>query len=242
MLFKWDLDVGAIVQSAGTLQLKSVTVLRTDAFPAELQFWRNGAIYLPEDGAILLGAVVKKKNVFDGASLIPEVVFARDADRQLYTAAMNFITDELDAELAVDGDTANDVADIGLQLGFGFSLDGGAHWTPSNNIALEVDNNVFRGNETTPAALDTPFDWLAQHGSLFLSAVTDYTGGGSTKLDGFQTTDGLSVPRFYRFYKSGLGMQDYMLKAGTAVEVSPGVILPDDYDSVTNQRFYEKQG
>lgn len=72
----------------------------------------------------------------------------------------------------------------------------------------------------------------------FLSLVTGYTGGGATNLDGTVTV-GLSVPRLYKFVRTGEGLRFYALRAGTDAESSPAIIRPDDYNGATNAKVFE---
>lgn len=75
---------------------------------------------------------------------------------------------------------------------------------------------------------------------IFLDAVTGYTGGGATKLDGV-TTAGVSVPALYTFKSSvsPTGERFYILRAGTDAESSPSIIRPDDYNGATNAKVWE---
>lgn len=71
----------------------------------------------------------------------------------------------------------------------------------------------------------------------FLEAVTGYTGGGATKLDGVTTTT-VTVPKLYAFDHATEGVLFYLLKAGTTAESSPDIIRPDDYAGGTNEKIF----
>ncbi len=243
MLFIWNLDAGVIVQSSGTTApLSAVTMMRSAGAPVELQFLRKGLPVVVAD--IEIGAVVKELPKFDGDSLIPDVTFTLntdDATNPYYEGALNFVNPALNTLFFVDGNPANDVSPLNLGLAFGYSILGGEP-VPSNNIALTVINNKYRGTESAPVPGSDAADYLALHGMLFLPAVVDYTGGGSTKLDGWQTTAGLSRPRNYFWDHPTEGRQNYKLRDGTDAESSPGIIRPDDFNISTNPCVYEKLG
>lgn len=74
----------------------------------------------------------------------------------------------------------------------------------------------------------------------FNRSVTDYTGGGPTKLDGIPTA-GLSVPRTVSFLRdNGLAstFETFDLVAGNSAEASPNIIRPDDYVTGSNQKIW----
>lgn len=73
---------------------------------------------------------------------------------------------------------------------------------------------------------------------VFLSAVTGYTGGGGTNLDGIVTT-GLTAGLLACFVHATEGLRFYRLVAGTDAEASPTIIRPDDYHASTNAKVWK---
>lgn len=72
----------------------------------------------------------------------------------------------------------------------------------------------------------------------YLPSVTGYTGGGASKLDGV-TTVGVSVGLVYGFDHATDGGRLYVLLAGTTAENSPNIIRPDDYNGITNIKYWK---
>lgn len=70
------------------------------------------------------------------------------------------------------------------------------------------------------------------------AALSGYTGGGTSKLDGM-TTSGVPVGRLQSFVVPADGFRVYKLTAGTAAESSPFIIRPDDYAGGTNEKYWE---
>jgi hypothetical protein len=100
------------------------------------------------------------------------------------------------------------------------------------NISVTIRRDVIDGVNLTSAG-------ASSNGAnvYFLEAITGYTGGGSTNLDGV-TTVGVPVPRFYWFYHATDGMRGYILRAGTDAESSPAYVRPDDYNAGSNAKCW----
>src|SRR3569623_251753 len=193
MLAIWDWDQGFIVQSTGSRSpLSSIAAMRCGGFPIELKHWQNedfrlvSELYNPALVTSLF-AEVKKLKEFDGPSLIPEVTFTEDVENKIYKAELNFVNDALDELFKVNNNAADDVSPLGLQLGFGLTPTGKA-MVPSNNIPLNLTNNAARGDSGFSAATPTFLDDIARNSIRQLWDVVGRTGGGGTKLDGFQAT------------------------------------------------------
>lgn len=249
MRYYWNLNAGKIVQSTGSESpLTSVSIMRSAGDPVELQFLRDtGSGLVPvlaADFGTSAGAMiaeVKKTAQFDGASLIPVASFVEDSVNKLYTAYLNYINGPLDALFVVDGDNTNDVGTFTGQLGFGYTPSGSV-LVPSQNLILTVTNNAARGDGGGAVPTPTFADMLAIYSQFCLpSAVADYTGGGSTKLDGWQTTLGRSKPRNYFFIHPTDGKRNYLMRAGTEATDAPFIVRPTDYASGTNETVYVLQ-
>lgn len=68
---------------------------------------------------------------------------------------------------------------------------------------------------------------------IWLPAITGFTGGGSSNIDGLTTAAGEWTDRILLMANSG-ALKAYRLVAGTDAESSPTVIRPDDYNASTN--------
>lgn len=67
---------------------------------------------------------------------------------------------------------------------------------------------------------------------------TGLTGGGDSNLDGIET---VGVPVEVRAaVVISTNISFYRLRAGTDAESSPGIIRPDDYAAVSNEKVWEK--
>lgn len=240
MLKYWDQNAGGICSTPNTgVLLTSLIIERSTGFEFDLQFYQDQVAI--DASAYLVGCVVKEVGQFDGDSLIPAVTFIWDAGRMLWTGKINFNTTALNTLLFVDGDPTNDVKDVNLTIAFGYSSDDGATWTPSNNIALELLNNAFRGTEGTPLGLTDPLDWISTNSFRYLQGVTGYTGGGSTNLDGVVTAS-LAVPKLFVMVHPTDGLRFYLLRAGTDAASGINIIHPTDYNASTNAKVFILQG
>lgn len=79
----------------------------------------------------------------------------------------------------------------------------------------------------------------AQPNYQFLPAVTGYTGGGSTNLDG-QTTIGIPTGFTVAFNITGVGQKTFELTAGTAAtdNTNHTTIRGLDYNATTNAKYW----
>jgi len=69
-------------------------------------------------------------------------------------------------------------------------------------------------------------------------AVTDYIGGGPTKLDGVPTVV-LNVPRLFSFVHITEGYRVFRLRGGTDPTNPNAVIHPQDFNASTNAKVWE---
>lgn len=69
-------------------------------------------------------------------------------------------------------------------------------------------------------------------------SITGLTGGGATKLDGITTASGNYAVGICIFLVIGGIPAIYQLVAGTATESEPSTILPDDYNALTNAKYW----
>jgi hypothetical protein len=130
--------------------------------------------------------------------------------------------------LAFDG-TTSDTIDSTLEVQV---TEPGGEPIKVLNISVTIRRDVIDGVNLTSAG-------ASSNGAnvYFLEAITGYTGGGSTNLDGV-TTVGVPVPRFYWFYHATDGMRGYILRAGTDAESSPAYVRPDDYNAGSNAKCW----
>lgn len=66
--------------------------------------------------------------------------------------------------------------------------------------------------------------------------ITALTGGGATALDGLPTA-GIAPPYLVGIVSGG-ALRFYLLTTSTAAEAAPGIIRPDDYAPVTNEKVW----
>lgn len=107
-------------------------------------------------------------------------------------------------------------------------------------IVQLTDATFIRGLiANSPSTESDQDEWLSADNSFrILTGVVDYTGGGATKLDGFQTTAGRPVPRYYMLPHPVDGLRPFVLRAGVDAAVPGTIIRPVDFNAVTNQRVY----
>lgn len=107
-------------------------------------------------------------------------------------------------------------------------------------IVQVTDATFLRGLIGNSPAIESDQDeWLsADNAFRILADLTDYEGGTSDKLDGFQTTLGRPTPRYYMMLHPTDGMRPFVLREGTDAEVAGLVIRPADYAAVTNEKVY----
>lgn len=102
------------------------------------------------------------------------------------------------------------------------------------------------GMTAAGAALSKAASLEAQRAALKIDdiyydkAIIDFTGGGPTKLDGIATV-GLSLGRAQLLNVNNT-FYFYILSSGPVVEAAPYLIIPDDYNIITNNKIWGLAG
>ncbi|GAA5124694.1 hypothetical protein JIN84_13010 [Luteolibacter yonseiensis] len=133
---------------------------RGDGTPFEVVFVRNGIIgELEADTVLTFGC--KAKGKYDGPAVVLEDGFVKSGSGATtkYSASPSFNTEGLNDLFAIDGNDANDVTDVILMAEFSWKVDDGEP-TSTRTFEFKVSNDVLRGDETTPAVLPDPEEWM----------------------------------------------------------------------------------
>lgn len=126
---------------------------------------------------------------------------------------------------------------------------------------LVIHNDVVQDGETDPyvpdlypspdnLVLQGEIDPVTAHADLLPAAIfpqiawqiTGLTGGGATHLDGIPTADGGMGDggSCVLLVVIGGAASLYQLVSGTDAEAAPGIIRPDDYDSIDNAKVWRR--
>ncbi len=127
---------------------------------------------------------------------------------------------------------------------------------PTGAITLEIEIQPAGGQVTTAVQVDATIDadligntpgfaagnevFLTQYTGVNFNASLDGLTGGGNRLDGLITVNlnaGYAIYLYDAQYT--LGGVTMELIAGTAAESAPGIILPDDYNAITNAKYWE---
>ncbi len=262
MLFTLDLDLQTLTIGDTTSPLSVITGKRSPAAVLAVRIRQSGAIITSEiGGAFALKFTAKTKGHFDESPpLATTVDFAWDAASGEYRAVISFVNTALDALFLVDGNTANDVLSVDLDIALGWKFASLDDWAENENrVLLTLLNSVIRDSDGAPADPSDPAElvWLAGHAVLYSQAqsldqaarvmvlnntqpaITSLTGGTAGALDSIVTAGGaVTTGRWVAVIVSGV-FQVWQLQAGTTAEDSAnGIVHPDDYNASTNARIW----
>jgi len=114
-----------------------------------------------------------------------------------------------------------------------------ASLTPVGAVSSEpLSTQAFVDPSTGALINPTAIQFCAANGiPIFFKAVTGYTGGGSSNLDGVATV-GLPVGLLAGIRLADAGLQWFELQAGTDAEAAPGIVRGDDFDATTNAKVW----
>lgn len=101
-----------------------------------------------------------------------------------------------------------------------------------SKICIPIPSSSVIGVTTTPA--NTPNVNILR----VEPSITGLVGSGSTNLDGITTLTGNYVVGICIFLVINGIPSIYQLVGGTATETPPSIILPDDYNGVTNAKYW----
>lgn len=224
----FDLELNCFVNAWGSQKaLPELIVTRSTSVPLPVQFCRGSIKATLPDSAIA-GVVIKDLGKFDADSLIPQCLFALDADTGIYTATLNLRSDALNAAFEVDNDETNDVASLSRNLFIGWTID---DEIAGSSAAQPVTllNNGYRGTEG--------YAFPTSNGVFQPFVCTAYEGGAAGNLDAI-TTRLLPIGRVIALVIDGV-LQFWQLQTGTAAsDWENGIGRPLDFDSASNAKLW----
>jgi len=105
------------------------------------------------------------------------------------------------------------------------------------DLLAKIARPVIEPEPGSVEVLEGGEEWLEARAPRWYPAITGYTGGGATKLDGLITAGKSSL--LTTIYVDGT-LQDWLLLAGTDAENSAGgIVRPDDYNASTNAQVWK---
>lgn len=160
-----NLDNLELIRAANdNRQVTSLSSKRGDALPIVIRFVKDGSP-VRLDGSTVINFAIKEMGKYDTVPLVlnssftPSMVGTPDDDPH-YTSEINLNTVELNSLFTMDGDPVDDPTFIDLMAEVTWQADGDTGPTSSSTFILKCNNDVFRGDESTPTAQPTPEDWL----------------------------------------------------------------------------------
>lgn len=232
-----DLDTEEVIPAPGVRDpVEQVRVKRALSTRIEIQFTRAGLVVeLPNDATGIFG--VKESGKYDDDYVAAALAWIKTGSgaTTVYTFTLSLINTALDTLFAVDGDPANDVAQIELMAELQWTTGGNALKTPT--LTFLVDNDVNRGGETVPEMPAIAY-------SVFLPGITDLTGGTIgespiTHLDAIPTVGLVSGYIIELLIDDGVGNLQWLPYILETVAAGAGVVEPLDYDGTTNDRRWK---
>jgi hypothetical protein len=145
-------------------RVSSVEAKRGDALPLNIRFVQDGAL-VRMPSTTVINFAVKEDGKYDEDPLVLQEGFTASAvgDPDLdpkYTATPSLNTAGLNALFLIDDNSANDPIFFNLMAEISWEATGDTGPTTIKNFVFKVHNDVFRGDETAPSTLPTPYDWL----------------------------------------------------------------------------------
>lgn len=160
-----DLDALQLRASAtDSRQVSIIDAKRGDALPLEVRFIQDGA---PTrlDVTTTINFAIKEEGKYDQDPLVFEDTFTAsavgspDSDPH-YTATPSLNTAALNALFLMDEDDTNDPASVRLMGELTWQATGDTGPTSTKTFVVRMANDVYRGDEASPAALPDPVAWL----------------------------------------------------------------------------------
>jgi hypothetical protein len=155
-----------------TLSLASgqlVTSMESDVPITTLQAKRGGgseillrlyeSVFPGDADTLQIRLVAKQQGKFDGPIAAEATAWTFDGTRQGYTSSISFLTEIIDDLFEVDGNPENDRPTVDLMLELAWREDAEAPWLRSQTVRLTLQNNVFRGDELSPAPSPLPSEY-----------------------------------------------------------------------------------
>lgn len=150
MLLTLNTDTNTLVVGPGcTTPVFLLEARRGDGEDIQLQLLRSGEIW-EAPGVAQFVFVAKRPRDFDGpaCAMAPHTAFAFISATQRYEAAINYVTTELNKMLQIGSDPEAERVDLMAQVAWRPSSS--ASWRRSQFVRLDLENAVWRGDETVP--------------------------------------------------------------------------------------------
>jgi hypothetical protein len=166
-----DLDSLNLITAANDRRLVNViTAKRGDALPMTVMFIRSGSP-VRLDASTEITFAIKESGKYDDQPLVLQAGFTASAvgdpdSNPSYSATPSLNTEGLNDLFLIDNDESNDPSFIDLMAEITWEADGDDGPTTIKTFFVRMENDVYRGNETTPLGLPTPIDWLDDQNTL----------------------------------------------------------------------------
>lgn len=228
MLVTLDLDRNLLVYSpSAAVRLDTLFIVYGAGVELRVKSMRAGVLEALPEGFEMEWSV-KAEGDFGGPLLAFANAFVEEGTSKIYTSAVNYATEALEALLELGAETEQESVAAQAQLAWRSSSS--AEWQPTQVVKLGVHNSVWREGEGGGAAVPSS-------GFKYYPGITGLTGGGAANLDGIPTVN-LAVKTLVLLVISDV-MQYWLLKAGTnAEDAGNGVVRGDDYATTTNEKVW----
>lgn len=185
-----------------------------------------------------LNLTVKPRGVFDTLVLVQVLgaagVWTEDATAKTYSAEVEISSLAINTLLNKDGSGTNDVAQAPCILDLASTV-ADANPVKCQTVHFNLENDVARDDDGTPAAVAQPIlTWLRNPG-----LITSETGA-ATSLDAVLTaSSAFTVGNIIGAVITD-ELQWWILKAGTAANVTGAIRRPTDYNASTNAVYWQR--
>lgn len=145
-------------------RVSGIEVKRGDALPLVVRFVQGGS-QVRLDSTTVINFAIKENGNYDDDPLVLESSFSAstvedpDSDPR-YTATPSLNTTELNALFSIDGDSSNDPKSVVAMGELTWEATGDTGPTSTRTFSVTVENDVYRGSESTPTSQPTPEAWL----------------------------------------------------------------------------------
>lgn len=204
--------------------MESLDFKRGDVDKLRVYFVENFSIVTPVSGRDLIFAC-KKSGDYDNTSFLIHAASATIVG-DYYLLKPGFNTLEINSLLGVDNLSTNNVASVSLMGEFTWS-DISNEWNSSNQIPVNIINDVIRNTEETPLASPTPEQWLATYGvyPLSLSSIVVESTYANTSFP-LDNADIIT----YHFNTVGVGGNEWSVQqiiSGIGTNVDSVTVVPE---------------
>ncbi len=223
-----DIPSQTIVWSPNVLQpVYSLSAVRGGSLQVDIQFAQGGVPTLLAAGTDV-ELVIKQVGNFDGVALAKAVNFPAPGTSAGFYSQLVDLSGVNISSLFVAGYGGVIPTEIECALEISWCAAPGAPFAYTFAVPFTLYDRYNTGDEPAQAnSLPTVVAWLA--------SVTGLTGGGSTNLDGLLTANAARPMGQVVEFISAAGVElHYQLRAGVAAANPPLVILPADYNALTN--------